>query len=416
MNEIIIKECVNKYPTPIYLYDQEKIEINFKKLKDAVFPQAEIFYSMKANPLLGICQMLRNNGSGIEVASKGEMYVALQAGFAPENIVFTSPGKTMEDIKYAIDKRIKLINVESFEEAELVNEIAATQNQCMAIALRINPQVVFSNAKIKMSGVASQFGIEESSISQEFINAIFALKNVTLMGIQVYMGTDILLASDIIHNTEYIINLAIRMEDEFHLKFKYLNMGGGFGIPYFGKETSLDMDELKNAMEKLYEKYNERLQGMELIFESGRYIMAEAGVYVTKVLYRKKSKGQKYLVCDGGSNFHAASAFLGRFVRSNFSMYVLGRNEDETEETNITGPLCTPTDVIGQNVMVSSKAQPGDYVVVNKSGAYGLTHSPCLFLGHEMPIEVMHNNGTYMVLRERELVSNILTNQKKLEE
>lgn len=150
MNEIIIKECVNKYPTPIYLYDQEKIEINFKKLKDAVFPQAEIFYSMKANPLLGICQMLRNNGSGIEVASKGEMYVALQAGFAPENIVFTSPGKTMEDIKYAIDKRIKLINVESFEEAELVNEIAATQNQCMAIALRINPQVVFSNAKIAL--------------------------------------------------------------------------------------------------------------------------------------------------------------------------------------------------------------------------------------------------------------------------
>ncbi|GKX68390.1 diaminopimelate decarboxylase [Inconstantimicrobium mannanitabidum] len=411
MDDSILMKCLKVNNGPMYIYDKKNIIDKLLVLSDALFDDAKIYYSMKANPLLGICKLMINNGCGIEVASKGELFVALKAGASPKNIIFTSPGKTYDEIDYAIDCDIKVINVDSFEEIKIINKLGENKNKIVKVGLRINPSVSFSNAKIKMTGVSSQFGIEEGCIDQYFIDEILKMKYVEVVGIQVYMGTNILDSNDIVKNSKYIIDLCISLEDKFKYKFKYLNLGGGFGIPYFKNEPMLDINDLKIQMNVLYENYRSSLSDKDIIFESGRFLMAESGCFITKVLYKKESKGQKYIICDGGSNFHSASAFLGRFIRNNYPMHVLNKNNDIKEKFNVVGPLCTPTDVIGQNVELDCHINVNDYIVIEKSGAYGLTYSPCLFLGHEMPNEYLYDGEDFVLLRSKGNLEDVLINQ-----
>lgn len=404
----MVNEILKQYETPLYLYDGDQIEENVKLLKSSIMSGANLYFSMKANPLMGLCQMMNQLGCGIEVASKGELYLALKSGCNANNIIFSSPGKTREELEYAVENRIHVINAESLEELKLINQIAAEQNRCVNVAIRINPRESQMNAKIKMSGVSSQFGIEEDNIDDFNMNIIMGMKKIKLIGIQVYMGTQILRAEDIINNTEYIIRLALTLSAKYNFQLSYINMGGGFGVPYFRNEKDLDLQQLSDGMQLLNSKYKVELENVELIFESGRFILAKAGKFITKVLYKKESKGKKYVVCDGGSNFHAASAFLGRSIRNNYPMYAIP-DEDEKEEMTVTGPLCTPTDVIGQSVQINKNIKEGDYIVIDKSGAYGLTYSPLAFLGHKKPIEIMkYKQNTYILKKRGELGDNLI--------
>lgn len=178
------------------------------------------------------------------------------------------------------------------------------------VAVRVNPSLNYSNAKIKMTGVASQFGIEENELDKMLI-VIKELDSIQIVGFQIYVGTQMLLASDILQNTEYAIKLFIEKAEKHGINLETVNVGGGFGIKYFNNENDLNLIELKEGMNILFSKYEGLLKNMEVIFESGRYIMADAGEFVTKVLYIKKSKDTKYVICDGGSNFHSSAAFLG---------------------------------------------------------------------------------------------------------
>lgn len=418
MEDKIITECVSEFDTPLYLYSGEQILKNYIALKSALGSNVSIYYSVKANPLIGICQLLKKNISniGIEAASKGEIFLALKSGYKPEHIIFTGPGKTREELFFAIEHKIKLINVESFNELLLVNRIAKEYATIVPIGLRINLSFSKFDAKMKMSGISSQFGIEEDEITDEFISKIKELQYVKICGIQVYMGTGILSASQIVENTKSVLELACRLEERFELKFEYLNMGGGFGVPYFEKEKELNMQELKKLMKQLFYKYQKKIQKTEIIFESGRFILANAGVFVTKVLDFKVSKGEKYIICDGGANFHASSAFLGRFVRNNFPMYVLGKTGNKKVRTTIAGPLCMPTDILGKDVMISQNVERGDFIVVEKSGAYGLTFSPFYFLSHLSPMEILSLENKRIILRRRGDVTDFFINQNTLKE
>lgn len=406
----MISEILQKYETPLYYYDGDAIEKNVRLLQDSLICGSNLFFSMKANPLLGLCQLMNSLGCGIEVASKGELFVALESGCNPEMIIFSGPGKTREELEFAVEKHIHIINIESWEELKLVNAIAEEHDCCVNVALRVNPKESKMNAKIKMSGVSSQFGIEESSIDKDAIRLVKELNNLRLVGIQVYMGTQILAAEDILNNTEYIINLALELSEKYHFELTYLNLGGGFGVPYFKNEEKLRIDQLKEGMKNLSYKYKAELKNVEIVFESGRFVLADAGKFITKVLYKKESKGKKYIVCDGGSNFHAASAFLGRIIRNNYPMYSIADAEDK-EEVTVTGPLCTPTDVIGQGVEINKNIKEGDYIVIDKAGAYGLTYSPLAFLGHRRPIELMSYKNSIYVLREKGEVEENLMGQ-----
>ncbi|MCF0128523.1 MAG: diaminopimelate decarboxylase [Pseudobutyrivibrio sp.] len=407
-----IKSLGETYGTPLYVYDRRIFEENADTLLKTILPGARLFYSIKANPLVGVCQIFKNKGLGIECASAGELKTAVKAGFEGKDIVFTSPGKTAKEIELAMEIGVKVINVETVAEAKLIDEIAAKRGVNFHIAVRINPAISYSNAKIKMAGVSSQFGIEEADIDLAFPE-ILALSNVTLIGIQMYMGTEILMFEDAVSNTEYGIKLALSLSEKFGFELKYLNVGGGFGVKYFPNETPLDTEALAAAMKELSATYKAALSGTEVIFESGRFLTATAGEYVTKVLYVKESKGTKYVVCDGGSSFHSASAFLGRFVRNNFPLHVFPEGEEKAV-TTITGPLCTPLDVLGQKVEINAEIQPGDFVVIENSGAYGLSYSPVFFLGHELPAEVLLDGDQVKVLRESQDAELLLRGQHSL--
>lgn len=387
MTSDIQKRAVWQYGTPLYLYDLEQFRLKINKLRKHLFPQSGLFFSMKANPLPKFCDIAYRGRCGVEIASAGELSLSLSAGVKPEDIIFTGPGKTERELEQAIEAGIFIVNAESIQEIRKIQKIARKKERVVPIALRINPHERKGSGKVQMSGIASQFGIEEEDLTEPLFEEILSMPNISLCGIHVYMGTSILKAEEICENTEYAIQLGLRLANTYSFELTYLNAGGGFGIPYFPKERELDMKELDSGMKQLGTTYKSQLTGTRVYFESGRYLLAECGVFLIRVLYRKKSKGNCYLVCDGGANFHAASAFLGRFVRGNFPMYVLGKSGEE-QEFYVTGPSCTPTDLIGQKVRLPKNTKEGDIIVIEKSGAYGLTYSPYGFLSHSLPMEI----------------------------
>ncbi len=387
MTEDVQKKAVQEYGSPLYLYDMGQFRSNIDRLRENLFPESGLFFSMKANPLSEFCSIACKKNCGIEIASGGELELALDSGVASGNIVFTGPGKTEGELLKSIEAQIYMIHAESLREIRIINQLAEKKNRNVPIALRINPNGITSTGKVQMSGTASQFGIEETELVDSLFEEINSLKNINLSGVHIYMGTSILNAEEICRNTEYSIRLATELSSKYAFKIRYLNVGGGFGIPYFHGEKALDLTALRNGMALIKEKYQEQLRETKIFFESGRYLLADCGLFLVRVLYRKESRGNTYLVCDGGANFHAASAFLGRFVRGNFPMYVLGKKGAE-KEFYVTGPSCTPTDLLGQKVMLPSDADEGDIIVIEKSGAYGLTYSPYGFLSHKLPLEI----------------------------
>ncbi len=411
MNDISLHEITQKYGTPLYVYDGDKFVSQYKRLESCLPDEFEIFYSMKANPLLGICQLFKEMNSCIEVASDGELYAALEAGFLPENIIFTSPGKSYEELEYAIRHKIYSINVECLEEACIIDRIASERDLTVDISLRINPDFEGGGSSIKMSGVPTQFGIDYNLLEEAF-DKLSSLSHLNIIGIHVYTGTQALDAQKILYGMEQIILLGLDLSKAYGFPLKFLDLGGGFGIPYFKGESQLDMELLKKGLNQIWDKYKEPLAKTRVVVESGRFLLAEAGIYLTKILYKKECKGIRFIVCDGGSNQHASSAFLGRHIRNNFPMHVLNKT-DAGEEVNVVGPLCTPTDMIAQKVMLPA-VTPGDIIAIEKSGAYGLTQSPAAFLSHPLPAEViLYNNMTYL-LRERGRKEEFLRGQKKL--
>lgn len=409
-----ISSVVQKYGTPCYLYDGNKIKEQYLKLKSILPDNFEVFYSMKTNPLLGICQLFRNLGSSIEVASGGELVVALKAGFDPDNIIFTSPGKTLNELQLAIDNNIYSINVESLEEAILIDNIAKSKGKTVNISIRVNPDFNLSGAGIKMSGVSTQFGIDFSKMASVY-ETLETLSNVNLIGLHVYCGTQILKAENIYNTMDEILKMAIELSSEYDFNLKFLDLGGGFGIPYFKNEIELDLEELKTGIYNVFNNYKKQLSNTKIAVESGRFLMAECGVFLTKVLYTKEVKGQNYIICDGGSNLHANSAFLGRCIRNNFPQHIFDKDESKDEMLiTVAGPLCTPTDILGQKLSLP-QASVGDIVVIEKSGAYGLTDSPVLFLSHPMPAEILNLDNEMFVLRERGKFTDFITNQNGLE-
>ncbi len=387
MTEDIQKKATQEYGSPLYLYDLDQFASNIDRLREHLFPESGLFFSMKANPLSAFSSIACERSCGVEIASGGELERALDSGAAPGNIVFTGPGKTESELLQAIDAQIYMIHVESLREIRIINQLAGGKNCRVPIALRINPNGIKSSGKVQMSGTASQFGIEETDLDDSLFEEISSLKNVNLTGVHIYMGTSILNAEEICQNTEYSIQLGIELSQKYAFKLRYLNAGGGFGIPYFPGEKALDLSVMSNGMAILKEKYQKQLRETNIFFESGRFLLAECGLFMVRVLYRKESRGNTYLVCDGGANFHAASAFLGRFVRGNFPMYVLGKKGTE-KEFYVTGPSCTLADLLGQKVMLPSDTDEGDIIVIEKSGAYGLTYSPYGFLSHRLPLEI----------------------------
>ncbi|NIZ12596.1 acyl-CoA dehydrogenase family protein [Phaeobacter sp. HF9A] len=384
-----LQRVAEQVGTPFYLYDAARLRARVAALR-AALPQAEFFYSLKANPNLSVVSTLTQEGPGAEVCSRLELETALAAGVVPARILMVGPGKSQEELRRAVQLGLKAIVAESLEELRDIDRIAADEGRHQPVALRINPDFTVTGARLTMSGKATQFGIEQTDLTQA-LALLAKLPHLRLAGLHVYMGTRILSAETLAANTRQVLALAEEIINEAAMPLEFVDVGGGFGVPYSDKETALDLEEVGAALRPLIAAFRDKYCDTHVAIELGRFMVAEAGLFCTRVLRRKTSKGEHFAVCDGGSNVHAAAAGQG-FMRRNFPISLIPQTpamqHAPVARWSVTGPLCTPMDVIAAGVDLADP-QPGDLICIHQSGAYGPSHSPVNFLGFGTPAEVM---------------------------
>jgi diaminopimelate decarboxylase len=377
--------------TPFYAYDRQLIINKVSQLANILPQEISLHYAIKANPYPSLVQLMAGEVSGFDVASKKEMLLAIQTGMPVKNISFAGPGKTLDDIEAAIISGVTL-HVESAGEINKI-QLAAKQLGLKAdIAIRVNPKFELKSSGMKMSGGSKPFGIDEELIPNLLKQLSF--EQINLRGFHIFAGSQNLNAEAIISAqqqtfelAQQLIELTAQLCEE---KIDYLNIGGGFGVPYFANDKTLNIQVIANNLKSLIREYKEMTEGVELIIELGRYLVAEAGIYVCKVVDKKVSRGTTYLVCDGGLHHHLAnSGNFGQVIRKNYPLAIGNKlHNKELEQVNIVGPLCTPLDILADKIILP-RANVGDYVVVFQSGAYGATASPKDFLSQPQVSEIL---------------------------
>jgi diaminopimelate decarboxylase len=324
---------------------------------------------------------------GMDVASAGELNLALAAGVTAAEISFAGPGKSDSDLTLAITSGC-LLNLESLNEAGRVAAIGKRLGLTPRVALRLNPDFELRSAGMRMGGGARPFGIDVE-IAPAALHEIAAL-GLQCEGLHIFSGSQSLKADAIAASLEHAYALAERLMPHFTTPLRELTLGGGFGIPYFPGEEALDPAPITAALARILNKAKHRMAEAALNLELGRYLVGEAGFYVTRIVDRKVSRGQTFLITAGGMNHHlAASGNLGQVLRKNYPIAIGNRFTAATEENaNVCGPLCSPLDILAENYLLP-RADIGDLVVVFQSGAYGASASPQGFLSHEPLKEVM---------------------------
>lgn len=400
----------DKVPTPFYAYSATQIKKDFAELKRALPQDIDYFYSLKANPNKTLVALLHQAGTGCEVCSLAELEIALRQGVAPGDIIFVGPGKHINELMRCCLAGIKAVVVESIEEMVLLNDIAADLGVTQSIALRINPGFSGEKAKLVMSGKPRQFGIDEQLLPQAF-STLGQLAQLRLAGIHVYLGTRILDWRALANNTQNILTLASTLQQTYDMDLDFVDIGGGFGVRYFDKEKALDLATLGQALIPVVNDYRRCFPRSKIVIELGRFLIARAGIFVTRVNYLKPSQDEWFAVCDGGANCHGSAAGINSLIRRNFPMARLGpsRHSDQ-HRYQVTGPLCTPTDLLGENIILA-ELRSGDLIGIGHSGAYGASASPVGFLSFGHPAEVLVENDQAYLIRTADSVDTLLAPQ-----
>jgi diaminopimelate decarboxylase len=373
--------------TPFYAYDRSLLDGRVAQLRAALPAQVKLHYAMKANPMPALVAHMAGLVDGIDVASAGELQVALDAGADPREISFAGPGKGADELRRAVAAGI-LINLESPREITELARITRETGWPARVAVRVNPDFELKGSGMKMGGGPKQFGIDAEAVPE--VLAAIGAAGLQFEGFHLFAGSQNLKPEAICEAQQKSYELALRLAAHAPSPVRFLNLGGGFGIPYFPGEMPLDLAPIGANLAALAERARHDLPEAEIVIELGRYLVGEAGVYVSRVVDRKVSRGQTYLVVDGGLHHHlSASGNFGQVIRKNYPL-VIGNRMDQTatESASVVGPLCTPLDLLGER-MELSHAEPGDLVVIYQSGAYGFSASPQRFLGHPAPVEVL---------------------------
>ncbi|MEV4313250.1 type III PLP-dependent enzyme [Actinocrispum sp. NPDC049592] len=403
-----ISELADEFGTPMYLYDGDVLRDVYGSLRARLTPELDIFYSAKANPNVSVCAVLRSLGAGLEVSSMAELITARRAGAAVQDIIFLGPGKSVAELRACAEAGVHAIVCESLEELELVNGLGLPRP--VDVMLRVNPSFTAKGARLSMGGKPRQFGIDQEVLlrSRSFLRS---LPGVRVIGVHGYMGTRILDAAAIVDNTRGILNAAEELSAELGFELSTVDVGGGIGVPYFDNEKDIDLDQLAVGVNAAVTDFLARNPGRRVITELGRYLVGWCGTYVVRARYVKESMGEWFVVADGGTNHHMAAVGIGSFVKRNFPVRSLTRYTDpELRPYNVTGPLCTPNDVVAKQVALP-EVRPGDLLGVERSGAYGPSASPGLFLSHGYPAEVLVLDGTAHLVRLRDTVDDLLNKQ-----
>jgi diaminopimelate decarboxylase len=373
--------------TPLFVYDMAIVRARLGRLRAAMPAELAIHYAIKANPYAPLLRSMLNEVDGLDVASAGEMEMALAAGMAPSGISFAGPGKRDRELEAAIVAGVTL-NLESASEAERALRIGDRLGVRPRVAVRVNPDFGLRSSGMRMGGGARPFGVDADRVP-ELVRMLVAA-GADWRGLHVFAGSQALEAAAIVEAQAATIALAARLADEAGVMPPEVNLGGGFGIPYFAGDKALDIHAVGNALGEALATRPEVLRDTRFAIELGRWIVAEAGVYLTRIVDRKESRGETFLVTDGGLHHQlAASGNFGTVVRRNYPIAIANRfGVDAEEVVNVVGCLCTPIDRLGEQVALP-RTEAGDLVAIFLAGAYGATASPRAFLGHPEPGELL---------------------------
>ena len=373
--------------TPFYAYDRALLRARAVHLRAALPAAVKLHYAMKANPMPAVVGLMATLVDGIDVASAGELQVALDAGADPAEISFAGPGKRDIELRQAVAAGA-LVNVESPRELPVLAAAADELGLPARVALRVNPDFELKGSGMKMGGGPKPFGVDTESVPELLVS--IGRLGLAFEGFHLFAGSQNLRADSICEAQHKSYELALRLSHHAPGPLKFLNLGGGFGVPYFPGEKPLDLAPIGDNLQAIVARAAQEMPQAGIVIELGRYLVAEAGLYVARVVDRKVSRGQVYLVTDGGLHHAlAASGNFGQVVRKNYPVTVANRvGAVQREVASVVGPLCTPLDLLADRMDLPA-AQVGDLVAVFQSGAYGPSASPQDFLGHPRSLEAL---------------------------
>ncbi|HMF16170.1 MAG TPA: hypothetical protein VKE98_03140 [Gemmataceae bacterium] len=400
---VILEEIVRHYRTPTYAYDINRIRDQVAKLKQFLPPAVEVLYSLKANASLGLCGVLADCGLGADVASAGELAIALAAGFSPSRVFLTGPDRSPAVLASLRSLPEITISVDSVSELRLL----ASMDVKHRALLRLRPD--FCSYATCAAGPDSRFGVTMDELSQ--CRSFLDSPGLRMIGFHVFSGSQILSAEGIIHHFRGAVDQSLRAADVLGIPADVIDLGGGLGIPYGPDEGELDLAEIGRELDALAR----RAAPVRLVLELGRYLVAQAGWYLVTVLAQQCHRGRKAVVVDGGTHQRGDMCGLG-LRQKGFPPLVLNGRKGPLVPTDILGCLSLPSDVMAE-ARPLPPLSPGDVLAFPNAGAYGLLASPWLFHGHPPPTEIAFEQSDFgqssiQLLRPRLAAETVLDGQQ----
>ena len=373
--------------TPLFVYAADRVRARVAELRAAMPERLAVHYAVKANPFAPLLALMAGLVDGFDIASGGELAMARAAGIEAARISFAGPGKRDAELQAAISAGVTL-NLESEREAERALDIAGRLGVRPRLAIRVNPDFDLKGSGMKMGGGAKPFGVDAARVPALARRLIAA--GAEWQGFHIFAGSQALDADAIIETQAETLLLAARLAGETGAALPHCNLGGGFGIPYFPGDAPLDIARIGAALAQRFTDLPESLGETAFCIELGRYLVGESGVYLARVIDRKESHGEVFLVTDGGLHHQlAASGNFGTVVRRNYPVAIATRfGAAAEEEASVVGCLCTPLDRLADKGGFP-RAGEGDLVAVFCAGAYGASASPSAFLGQGPAHEIL---------------------------
>lgn len=382
-------QFVKHHESPCYVYDASRIRRNYEALKNALPENFKILYSLKANSNPFIIRELKKLGSSFDVASYNELKTVLECGVPPEEISFVGPGKTEGEIRFALKERVGMLVVESLDQLALVNKCASEANLVQNISIRVNPREYYDQRGRKRVDRSIQFGIDEENLAAVF-EELKKMPSLRVLGIHTHVQSQILEAEPIVKNFALTLQIFKDLKAAYAPELSVINFGGGFGIPYNEKEKELDLEALRRGLTE----FSTLRPPLRPYVETGRFLVGQSGYFITKVLYRKESRGKKILIMDGGMNNNFSVVGALQFEGKRYAATALtGRPATEFQKYTLVGPSCYSMDVLATDLELP-EMRPGDYVCFHNSGSYGRSFSPILFLGQKVAQEYYLDGNT----------------------
>lgn len=390
-------DLASAYGTPLYVYDAAVMRQAYRTLKTALQGFADVYYSVKANPNPAVANIFVKEGAGLEIASGGEFQAALKAGASASDMLFAGPGKSESELETAIAAGLGEIHLECFEEITRVAQIAARHDTIQRVAIRVNPAKSAQGGAMRMGGKPAAFGFDEENLAG-VVAAVRQHDSLHLSGVHLFAGTQILDADVLLTQWRHGLEIARGLVEDFGVGVETIDLGGGLGVPYHDGDGELDLAAVSTGVSELarWKAATPSLSSARVLVEPGRFLTASGGLYVMEVLASKTSRGERFLICNGGMHHHlAASGNLGQVFKKDYPLVAATKMADRAvSAASICGPLCTPLDTLGRKTPMPD-LKSGDLIAVLQSGAYGLTASPNGFLSHPRPAEVLIEDGQH---------------------